>query len=705
MAILSDVFSVCLLVLGFGFVIFWHELGHFLAAKWVGIRVKQFAVGMGHAMFSWRKGIGFKVGSTTKEYERRAKELLAKETKDAPDKEYTELELFHAGDRLGLGQTEYRLSWLPIGGYVMMLGQEDSNPEATSDDPQSYSKKSVGARMLVISAGVIMNIILAGVLFMFLFMYGFRAPAAVAGTVLPGSPAQIAGIRTGDLLLTFNGKPQHDFTKVQLNIALASPDEPLKIRVRHADGTEQDLEAQPIRRDGATSREFLALGVAPAHALEGARPFEFGKDPEHPDLTNENRQIRPGDVVTAINGQPVLEPGKSVDADVKNWVAFDNALQASHGKPIVLTVRRKDGKTDTVNVDSEFLPGFNSPRFAIAGFELRPTVACIIAKDAPAFDKLKPGDVIQAIAVHRIGDATTAPADVKSNIPRTEFTDQVNSAGQKGQTVDVTVLRADKVVVIPDLHPNYSLPEDRKGLGAALGYDDSHPVIAGVLDNTPAAGIKNRDDLKGGVIKAIDGKAIESWYDVRDALATKAGDHTLTLALPKSPKPVDRTISLRPQDVDDLKAIRVTSALVLGDLPIVRKTGNPLVGLSWGVGETRDLMLQFYVTIQRMIGGSVSSKNLMGPVGIFHAGSRFAFKGNDWLLWFLAMISANLAVVNFLPIPVVDGGHFVFLAIEKIRGKPVSPKIQEYALKFGLILILGLIIFVTSNDIGRFFGH
>ena len=86
--------------------------------------------------------------------------------------------------------------------------------------------------------------------------------------------------------------------------------------------------------------------------------------------------------------------------------------------------------------------------------------------------------------------------------------------------------------------------------------------------------------------------------------------------------------------------------------------------------ETRDFILQFYVTLRRMVDGVVSYKNLMGPLGIFHAGTEFAYKGNDWLIWFLAMISANLAVVNFLPIPIVDGGLFMFLILEKIQGKP-----------------------------------
>src|SRR5436190_22263775 len=95
--------SLILLILGFGFVIFFHELGHFLAAKWVGIRVEQFAVGFGQALISWRKGMGFKTGSSGKKYE----------------------ELVAAGQAGDVGETEYRLNWIPLGGYVKMLGQDD----------------------------------------------------------------------------------------------------------------------------------------------------------------------------------------------------------------------------------------------------------------------------------------------------------------------------------------------------------------------------------------------------------------------------------------------------------------------------------------------------------------------------------------------------------------------------------------------------
>src|SRR3954468_17228629 len=80
---LTTLFSLLLLAVGFGFVVFWHELGHFLAAKWAGVKVEQFAVGFGQAMLAWRKGLGLRIGTTRKEFERRLDAHLDKKAKEA----------------------------------------------------------------------------------------------------------------------------------------------------------------------------------------------------------------------------------------------------------------------------------------------------------------------------------------------------------------------------------------------------------------------------------------------------------------------------------------------------------------------------------------------------------------------------------------------------------------------------------------------
>ena len=119
MQYLVSLYNLALIIFGFGVLIFVHELGHFLAAKWAGIRTEGFAIGMGPVMASWRKGIGLALGSTGG----KVKEKTGKLPADLTDEELT---------RHGMGETEYSLRWLPIGGFVKMLGQEDAKPGAVS---------------------------------------------------------------------------------------------------------------------------------------------------------------------------------------------------------------------------------------------------------------------------------------------------------------------------------------------------------------------------------------------------------------------------------------------------------------------------------------------------------------------------------------------------------------------------------------------
>src|SRR3984957_10158955 len=194
---LSSTGSILLLAFGFGFVIFFHELCHFLAAKWADVKVEQFAVGFGSALLAWRKGFGFRWGSTQDDFhERLVQHIDQKEATQLTPKERaagpTEQQLVQAARELGFGETEYRLNWIPLGGYVKMLGQDDLKPGVTVEDPRAYNNKPISKRMVIVSAGVVMNVILAAIGFMTIFLLGYKVPPAVVGTVEPGSPAQMA---------------------------------------------------------------------------------------------------------------------------------------------------------------------------------------------------------------------------------------------------------------------------------------------------------------------------------------------------------------------------------------------------------------------------------------------------------------------------------------------------------------------------------
>jgi len=137
------------------------------------------------------------------------------------------------------------------------------------------------------------------------------------------------------------------------------------------------------------------------------------------------------------------------------------------------------------------------------------------------------------------------------------------------------------------------------------------------------------------------------------------------------------------------------------DTKLLRKP-NPLAALKIGVKKTYYFVMQVYVTMERMIfSRSLSVDKLSGPVGILKLGGRVAEAGWVQLVFFMAMISANLAVINFLPLPIVDGGHMVFLLIEKIKGSPVSIRVQVATQVIGIVLLATAFLFVTIQDFAR----
>jgi regulator of sigma E protease len=697
--------NYALLALGLGFVIFFHELGHFLAAKYCDVKVEQFAIGFGPAVMAWRKGIGFHWGTTTPAVEREVHaEWERFEATPGPDGELHSCRetTDETAKRLGIGETEYRLNWIPLGGYVKMLGQDDLRPGMTAEDPRAYNKKTVGARMLIVSAGVIMNVVLAAVGFMIVYMMGYPVPPATVGGVVANSPAaratdaagNLVGLQPGDIVIRYNGKAMDgDFSRIPLNVALTPEGTRVSLDIKHVDGTTQTLYATPQKPgDG---KGLSQLGVGQPFALAGPEAIDEDDDDPAllakmylPDLTS----LHAGDTITQINGQNVDPNGEAAIAQ------FYAALVASNGKPVDLTVKSPDAKVHQTTITPHFAEPFTGSDLNFLGMVLRASVMQLL-DTSPALDKLKPGDAIVAV------DAGT---DHLLNPTCEQIRDTLSTAGDKQLKVSLTVLdpNESKPRIIDDLMP-YRIPKGggRMGLGISLGSDERHLVIAQVLTNTPAATAKIP---AGATLVAVDGKPVVNWFEIRNLVATAQPGAKLAISYttPDAPmKPVTAVIELRREDIDAARAVTLTHYLPLHPMLSQLHTHNPLVALARGVEETRDLILQFYVTLQRMVTGDVGLSNMMGPVGMAHEGAQIASRGIVWLIWFLCLISANLAVVNFLPIPIVDGGLFTLLILEKIQGKPLSPDAQRIVQMVGLVLILGVFLLVTYQDIARMAGY
>ncbi|MFI5379413.1 MAG: site-2 protease family protein [Tepidisphaerales bacterium] len=688
---LLNILAIAGLVLGFGFVVFIHELGHFLAARWVGIRCEQFAVGFGHAVLAWRKGLGVRRGTTRQEFERRVREHLG--LPDDPEKPLTGPQIDRGCKELGLGETEYRWNYIPLGGYVKMVGQDDMDATATSDDPRSFSQVSVSARALVISAGVIFNVILASALFVVLFLYGFHVSPTIVGTMQSNCPAAQAGIEVGDEILQISGWTTNDFNKLTIWSALMRPDQQFTVKVKRASGRVEDIQVTPRKGDESTG-SFVALGVGPAFELQGPDPaIVKAADLKRTDgkPIDPEKVLMPGDVVTSVNGQPVT--------NVRDVHFFDQILQSSDGSPIRFDVARYGGGKEEIFAPVRLVPVFAGATFDMAG--LTPRTMVVSCQDkSPAQRVMKPGDVIVAMKVG---------AETVSQPNEEEIRKRTAKAGADDVKVSFLVLREKKLAWTEPVVPDLRTDKKRRGMGMGLSYNTDRAVVSSVLKDSPAAaaGVP-----ANSLIQKINGREVNNWVEVRRAIIDSGGKAELTFApldletdLPLASASKSCTLQLTPAQIAATGGLRLELAETINmrGQEIVRKTTSALSALEWGVIETRDMLVQFYVTLHRIGTGSVSADNLMGPLGIFWAGSMFAMKGLDWLIWFLAMISANLAVVNFLPIPIMDGGLFVVLMIEKLRGKPLNARIQGALQYVGLTIILGIFLYVSYNDILRMF--
>jgi regulator of sigma E protease len=320
------------------------------------------------------------------------------------------------------------------------------------------------------------------------------------------------------------------------------------------------------------------------------------------------------------------------------------------------------------------------------------------------------------------------PGDVFSLLGAREWPSSVDGIEQirahKGRDIRVSVMRKDAGGAWGEVDLG-KVPVDRKG---QIGFRAGDSAEAGAwVAGWPRAA---QDDPKkpmlsgaslplvpGSRILRAGGEAVESLFALRETLRrlTKdAGENGATVELAVA-LPGVGTESPRIETVqwmipaDELRELR--SLVWLSPIPedlfesemTVLKASGPVEAIGMGLRETHSVMLQTYLTFARLFQGTVKVTHLKGPVGIAHVGTLLAGRGWVWLVFFMALISVNLAVINFLPIPIADGGHMVFLIYEQTTGKPVSPMVQNISALVGLVMLASLFLVVTFNDLRNLF--
>ncbi|MFP4105707.1 MAG: site-2 protease family protein [Phycisphaerae bacterium] len=693
--------------IGLGAVIFIHELGHFLTAKWVGIKVERFAIGFGPRLVGFRKG-----------------------------------------------ETDYCLKLLPLGGYVKMLGQEDFAPlqEGEERDPRSFAAKSVGQRMLVISAGVIMNIIFAAILFMIVGMVGIKFTSTRVGQVLPNLPAAQAkiswlgekppvpddadlttttatapttatttqstqpyiwrGLEPGDQIVEIDGKNITRFRQIKLAAALADRGEVFEVKFnRTIDGKEytglMHLPVTAVKM--GTGGYLLQFGIKEAQDTVLGPPAPGTESP-----------FQAGDRVVAVAGREVkwqwdisriareLDPTEPVNVTVKRG----GQRVTEHVEPMLLggtlgdmLFRRGDismlyGKVEQADTDTVVFVGEDGKELSLAAGD-------VVRQNDELLDILGLNPRMQIHSVvpgSPADDAGLEAGDVivqygKARHPSWRELLEQTAAIEDNET-KIVVLRDGKQIST-DITP--SKHEGRYKIGIMPLPEMDELRVARVRSETVAdkAGI-----VEGVRITAVNEEEVTTWPELYVALKERQGEQ-VTLSYTKGGSDEVRKAEIGMLSDEMLPESQFTVS-VFGNipqgfavLPTEEIKHGPLGALAWGAMETYDLTAITYATIANYIRGNVDWRQFSGPVGIGSTAIQTGRHSTLQFVYLMALISVSLAVVNFLPIPVVDGGHAVFLIIEKIRGKPVSVKVMNVAQLVGLAAILFAFVMLTWSDIAK----
>lgn len=213
-------------------------------------------------------------------------------------------------------------------------------------------------------------------------------------------------------------------------------------------------------------------------------------------------------------------------------------------------------------------------------------------------------------------------------------------------------------------------------------------TINKVIDGSPAyeAGLQKGDEILG-----IDGKRIDEWNDLLTVVGQTKND-TVSFELDRDGKKM--TIQSRVEYDEQAQRNKV------GVSPVFKH--SLAEGTVNGVKNTGKMTVMMYDILKKLVTGEVSVKELSGPVGIVYAVNDSAKAGVIYVIYLSALLSLNLAIMNLLPLPALDGGRLLFLVIRKFTGKRMTDEMEGKVHFIGIVLLLLLMVYVTWNDIVRF---
>lgn len=619
---LGTVWSIFIIVIGIGMLIFIHELGHFIMAKKHKVRVDAFSLGMGPVLFKWKKG-----------------------------------------------ETEYRISLIPLGGYVNMPGElpEKDKPAESFE----LRGKKPWQRFQIFVAGALMNLIIAFPICILAFLAGKTVSKPIVS--IPGTAEAQAGMLPGDEIISIDDKPIEYMQEYTLTIIGKMKDQVATVKVKRGD----EIKELQVKQMGSKFHGTAHAGNVIAKVKLGS-PAATGTFTKTVTIIRDgksqqesitlNTGLEKNDVIKAVDDQPVFTLAKLVQ------VVRDKPSKSGASKQLSFLVHRieEDGpKTILIQVQ---LPTKKIYEFPTDYHLIEPIVKSVY-EGHPADKNLKSGDRIEEIngkTINSIGDIFD---ELKRNL---------------GNPLKIKVKRDTK-------YEQFSLIPTFDELGnRVLGF--SFMPSSNVIANVKTDFYKNAGFQKGDIL--LESPKKQGIIGVNTLFSEFENDDPVNIKIERNGKKIELSVMPQRKEIGDFQALGIEA---IRENSFFKKWGI-LSAVKDSVTETFTMIELTIGAFYKLIVGHESVKDLAGPVGVADISYRFTKIGFGNFLWLLALITVNLGILNLLPIPALDGGHIFLLLIEKVRGKPPGEKfIIAYQL-IGICLLVLLIVFATYNDIGRQIG-
>lgn len=408
--------------------------------------------------------------------------------------------------------------------------------------------------------------------------------------------------------------------------------------------------------------------------------------------------FRSGDtIISVMNSQNSI-------SDIKTWNVFQKFLNNSIGSEVTLNVRHLDQTEESIKFIPESLPdrGILSLSKTMGGIDgltnltFSPGIGVGDESSWAYQNGFRTGDVIVKVGSTEVKYWRMAQDQIlHTPVPFNVNVLRVNGTGknERYETVELNIAQK----------PEGS---DFKSIGIERG----ELYLARVVPDSPAekAGLKPGDRLL-----EIQNQPIQEWELVQNTIKNfKSEMGSIQMKVLRSGKEIDLTITpvMTSTNTQGLREDRFTIGIVPWFVSSIPEMTTVKYGFSWaaierGIERTWEISAMTLLSFVKLFKAEISPKNISGIISIGQAASETFRMGWGQFFSMMGVISINLFILNLLPIPVLDGGHMVFYTIELLKGSPLSLKKIEMAQKFGVIVLMSLMIFALFNDFTRFFGN